>query len=606
MSEQNMNKLVLPKARLRVGVTGHRIGTKFSQSQAEAVRSTIDGLLADITGLAQQCVEANRWAFAESEAVVSTISALAEGSDRILAEAGLAKNHPLNVILPFWRADYRRDFETEESRQSFDALLAKAGAVFELNGNRESAERAYEAAGLLMLANADIVIAIWDQLPADGIGGTAMIVEHAVAEGVPVILIDPRTPADAALLWRADLALPTARTGIEDVPRRPLATILEKMIAILLAPPDGAECAALRKALDERSRRWNFALSYPLLLFLVAVRRLRWSDVHLPDHRHDGAVRWRAYLDADRRNTRLSTVVTEKLLDAYSFVDHLSIRYAQIYRSVYVFSYVAAAAAVLLALLSLVLQRTDKPFLLGAEVMLIVVILGLIGQGRRWQWHRRWLEYRRLAELLRHLRLLLPLAAAARFDRPGNRSSRPLSWINWYARAIEREIPVPNLVVDQEYLAAVRDAVRGAELKAQIAYNRNNAIAMQKASDRLHALGSALFFATFVICAADLAVYFLSPDFADAYSEWGVVLTALFPTIGAAVNAIRAQGDFQSVAERSQETAANLEALDAALVEEPLEFARLADRIEKVADLLMADLVEWHVLFRTLPLSLPA
>jgi len=152
----------------------------------------------------------------------------------------------------------------------------------------------------------------------------------------------------------------------------------------------------------------------------------------------------------------------------------------------------------------------------------------------------------------------------------------------------------------------VRDAVREAELKAQIAYNRNNAIAMQKASDRLHLLGSSLFWITFVICAADFVVLLRRPDIADAYREWGVVLTALFPTIGAAVNAIRAQGDFQSVAERSEETAINLEALDAALVEEPLEFARLADRIEKVADLLMADLVEWHVLFRTLPLSLPA
>ena len=127
MRAQNMKELVLPlpKARLRIGVTGHRIGTKFSQSQADAVRSTIDRLLSDITRLAQQSVEANPWAFVEGEAVVSTISALAEGSDRILADAGLAQSHPLNVILPFARADYRRDFQSEESRQTFDALLTR-------------------------------------------------------------------------------------------------------------------------------------------------------------------------------------------------------------------------------------------------------------------------------------------------------------------------------------------------------------------------------------------------------------------------------------------------------------------------------------------------
>ena len=87
MRKQNMTEQVLPlpKARLRIGVTGHRIGSKFSQSQAEAVRATIARLLSDITRLAREAVEANRWAFAGGEAVVSTISALAEGSDRILA-----------------------------------------------------------------------------------------------------------------------------------------------------------------------------------------------------------------------------------------------------------------------------------------------------------------------------------------------------------------------------------------------------------------------------------------------------------------------------------------------------------------------------------------
>src|SRR5512142_3368988 len=114
-----------------------------------------------------------------------------------------------------------------------------------------------------MLANADIVIAIWDQLPADGIGGTAKIVEQAVAEGVPVILIDPRAPGDASVLWRADLALPTARAGLEDVPRRALTAVLPKMLAIMLAPPEGGERRGLQTLMGEKPRRWNFALAYP-------------------------------------------------------------------------------------------------------------------------------------------------------------------------------------------------------------------------------------------------------------------------------------------------------------------------------------------------------
>ncbi|MGZ5998618.1 MAG: hypothetical protein ACXWLC_04420, partial [Rhizomicrobium sp.] len=179
-------------------------------------------------------------------------------------------------------------------------------------------------------------------------------------------------------------------------------------------------------------------------------------------------------------------------------------------------------------------------------------------------------------------------------------------WVSWYARAIEREIPVPSLAVDQTYLAAVRDAVRNAELRTQIDYNHNNAIAMEAAGERLHLAGSLLFLATLAICVGYLCLYFLAPELAHGWKNWTIFLTALFPTVGAAINAIRAQGDFQSVADRSRETALNIEELDAAMAQEPLEFARLADRVEKAADLLMADVAEWHVLFRTRPLSLPA
>jgi hypothetical protein len=72
------------------------------------------------------------------------------------------------------------------------------------------------------------------------------------------------------------------------------------------------------------------------------------------------------------------------------------------------------------------------------------------------------------------------------------------------------------------------------------------------------------------------------------------------------VNAIRAQGDFETVARRSEEAERRLSELDQIIASEPLAFARLSDRIEKAADLMTADLSEWQILFRTRPLSLPA
>ena len=83
-------------------------------------------------------------------------------------------------------------------------------------------------------------------------------------------------------------------------------------------------------------------------------------------------------------------------------------------------------------------------------------------------------------------------------------------------------------------------------------------------------------------------------------------LTAAFPTFGAALNAVRVQGDFETVGERSAATAMRLASVRAALEREPLEFPRLADRTQHAAEVMSVDLSEWQTLFRTRPLSLPA
>ncbi|HUO89991.1 MAG TPA: DUF4231 domain-containing protein [Rhizomicrobium sp.] len=603
-----------PRAYLRVGVTGHRPGPKLAPEAAVAVRGKVDDVLAEIAQLTGAAVARDGWAFADPEPRLVVVSALAEGADRIVAEAGLAAGLELSAILPFGRSEYRNDFATDAARRDYDGLLAKATAVFELDGRRDAEARAYEAAGLLMLANADIVIAIWDQMPADGIGGTALIVERAIAEDVPVILIDPRNPGKPSILWRADAALPTAREGIESVPRRPLAGTLPAVIEIIVAPPkDPHERKPLEELFRERPGRWSIAIAYPLMLFLLGVRRMRWTDLHVPARPQDSGVRWRQYLERHLGDASLRPVDTATLHDAYSFIDHLSTRYAQIYRSAYVFNYLAGATAVLLASIGLIYPSPDPAAALNFKAVMVAIEIGLIASilvtlslGTRRQWHRRWLQYRRLAETLRHLRMLAPTAAAARLDRPSDRAGRAYGWVSWYARAVEREIPVPNVAVNDAYLAAVRDAVNESELKSQVSWNKHNAEAMEEAGHRLHMAGTLLFWATLFICVGFLAIYFADRPLAEELRELTVFLTALFPAIGAALSAIRSQADFETVSRRSHETALDLDELVQAMEREPVEFARLTDRIEKAVDVMMADNAEWHVLFRTRPLSLPA
>jgi hypothetical protein len=183
-------------------------------------------------------------------------------------------------------------------------------------------------------------------------------------------------------------------------------------------------------------------------------------------------------------------------------------------------------------------------------------------------------------------------------------------WVGWYVRAVGRLLPPPRQAVDSVYVATVRDVMIKVELDDQIDYHHRNAHRMALAAHRLHWTGLVLFSAPMVVGVMFIAAYF-------AYAIWGIewayqyrftvtALTAAFPAFGAALNAIRVQGDFETVATRSEEAAARLATIRAAMQDDPLDFARLADRIQRAVAAMSAEQSEWRTLFGTRPLSLPA
>lgn len=185
-----------PHHRLRVGVSGHRAPPKLPETSEAPLRAVIDRIFAAIASVSRPAVEP-----ADREPPITIMSSLAEGSDRIVAAAGLAAGFALEVVLPFARTEYARDFETAASRQEFEQLLARAAEVIELDGAAGARPEAYEAAGAVMLAKIDLLIAIWDGESAAGVGGTAQVVERAVKNGTLVVWIEPSHPDTMHLSW---------------------------------------------------------------------------------------------------------------------------------------------------------------------------------------------------------------------------------------------------------------------------------------------------------------------------------------------------------------------------------------------------------------------
>jgi len=244
---------LVPHVRLQVGVTGHRLGPKLPVESVPPIRATVDRILAAIASAANSMVEKRSGELIDRKLELVVVSALAEGADRIVADAGLAAGYLLEVVLPFAREEYVRDFESDASRKEFATLLGRAASVFELDGARPDANRAYEAAGLITLANCDLLVAIWDRNDAAGVGGTALVVNRAINEGIPVVLVDPAAPDHASLLLVADADLTPASLRHEDLPNRDAIEEISDVVEFLVAPPAAGTIAGGRIARRTRT-----------------------------------------------------------------------------------------------------------------------------------------------------------------------------------------------------------------------------------------------------------------------------------------------------------------------------------------------------------------
>jgi hypothetical protein len=154
---------------MRIGVTGHRT-------------------LRDST--------AWNWVESEIEAILTRagdplvgLSCLAAGTDQLFAKAVLRLGGTLEVVLPF--EGYGGRFSAEE-RAAYHELLDRAASRQVLR-NHGTDEEGYFDAGKRVVDASELLIAVWDGLPARGMGGTADIVAYALSVKREVLHLNPET-----------------------------------------------------------------------------------------------------------------------------------------------------------------------------------------------------------------------------------------------------------------------------------------------------------------------------------------------------------------------------------------------------------------------------
>lgn len=605
-----------PRLTLRVGVTGHRGGTSLAEAVVPRVAAQVDSVLKRCQASALEVFAKHSEVLAPESPVLAAVSCLASGGDQIFARAALNQGFRLDAILPFAREDYAQDFDTPEKQAEFRELIDASASVFEIADPRseEDASEAYETAGLVMLDHSDIVLAIWDGGGSRGRGGTREILDEAIRRGIPVVWINT-TATRAPALWDGSEAvlLPEFDAGID------AAGEFDRCVTGVLAPPaasgsdtTGTEAAFRLKrflAETEVADPW-WARAYDILAYIAARRPFAWRRA-----RGGLAARlseWDGFINDLPESGAAKDDLRRILLQRYVWADHIANHMGRAYRGAYVLNFALAAAAVFVGLLVLFFwdSAVVKTICAVCEFSLIALILRNTRAGENGAWHARFLDARRLGEMLRHSRVLAPLArGGGGLNREGDAGER---WTQWYARASERELGLPNARANAGYLAAVTQATLVHEVRPQRDYHRDNAHFLHQMHHALDHLGERIFYVTGVLCLVWVAAaaFYLAhlPGTGWIKTLLKPMLTflgAVLPALGAALAGIRAQGDFEASAKRSRATARQLAQLAKRLKAPPLSYRQACLLQRWVADAMASELVSWRLLYANRPLTIP-
>jgi hypothetical protein len=585
---------------LSVGVTGHRTDL-LAEEDVERLRKRVRETLLLIEEGGRALRERERDCFADIPPVLRFVSPIADGADQIAAELALELGWELQVVLPFTHDTYRASLSGDGSRERFDTLLGKATCLLELPGDPDDALDAYIMTGRATVSHCDVLIAVWDGKPPRGRGGTGEVVQLALTRGTAIIHVhlDPRR--DTRILWAA--FDPTVVTVADDPGvARPLGPddVDALLTGLLMPPADQQEQDFLKGFTRERLRHFRARIEYPLLLAATGVKQFKpqnYTDRYYAAQIREEWQRYRASC-ADANNILAPIDLLE---EAYSWADRLATHFAQTYRSGHIFNFVLGGVAVCLGLSAFMAPRLKfEEAVLEMLITIAIILNALIGTKQ--QWHRRWLDYRQLAERLRPMRTLKLLGIASP-DPPGTATNPiPKRWIEWYAGGIWRAMGCPSGKIDRDCASRLAQAIADHEVEPQVSYHERHAEQIEKLDHRLEQVGMTLFVGTLIASIATIIDYALDLPFVNTYGNWFTLISAGFPALGTAVFGIRFQADFGGDAVRSMATSNTLRQIDGEL-RKNVSLSRAADLAEQAGRIMLSDLDEWQLVNQQRDLS---
>jgi hypothetical protein len=428
-------------APLIIGVTSHR---NLVEAETAQLRERVRVLFVQLKN-----------EFPELPLVV--LSALAEGGDQLVAREALEAGARLVAPLPLPPVAFKRDFTSDASRAEFEALCAQASVIQLPLLARNTAEgiagpgaqrdAQYAEAGVYIASHSHILLAVWDGRQSDLLGGTAQIVRYYV-EGILPGSIERRSGMR-----------PLVERGDESLLFHIACSRLDSSGQV--QPPE-PPLRALQARWLSQSRARPAAEGMPEEFRLVFRRMVQFNT---DSQRYCEEVVASARDPADGSDA----VEGEEIETLFAAADRLAIHFQRrvllAMRGIHVLAALMGVAFVC---------YSDLPSDWFDQADMIYVFIALFGAGvmldriaRRREWHRKYIDYRALAEGLRvqHYWFRAGVSAAGSIafahDNFMQKQDVELGWIRNVMRAAGINAP-DRIRVEKRVLADVIDEWIGA------------------------------------------------------------------------------------------------------------------------------------------------
>ena len=419
--DSKSNSIPSPQAAARsgllpliLGVTGHR---DLRQKDIPELRRRVQQALRLIQ---QQWVQSQNGAGAP----IILLSALAAGADQLAAEVALKEGLEVIAALPMPLEEYEKDFNDPGDLAALHALLRRVSRVITVPADASRRDFQYQAAGAYISRHCCLLLALWDGVHVQQVGGTSHVVRMKLFGEAP------EGPGSQPTLE------PSASGPVCHIPtsRQNSTLKTESAICVLRAAGEGS---AVKSSSLERD------LGFQATLRKLGAFNADWSRLA---GRLGGLLQTAG---GDLWTPSESSRKEESLLVLFSVADALASHFQ-------VLSIRVVKSYFRLVLLAGILRSIGERYrqCTYASLVAMATIWAIFLYARRRDFHNRYHEYRALAEALR-VQVFWRVAGLSESvaDHYLTHQADDLSWICLALRAINLRLSAPQ----SENLPVVRE-----------------------------------------------------------------------------------------------------------------------------------------------------